>query len=74
MAASRRRSLRPRRYDTYSTQQTPTTSAGIMGTNTVLTSMESALAARAVGRDPVRGPYLDNTDIGSVLQEMAVRK
>jgi alkaline phosphatase len=33
-----------------------------------------ALAARAVGRDPVRGPYLDNTDIGSVLQEMAVRR
>ena len=30
------------------------------------------LAARATRRDPVRGPYLDNTDIGAVLQEMAV--
>lgn len=30
------------------------------------------LAARATGRDPVRGPYLDNTAIGAVLQELAV--
>ena len=43
------RSLNPKRYDAYNTQQTPTTSAGIMGTNTVPTSMASALAARAVG-------------------------
>lgn len=32
------------------------------------------LRARATRRDPVRGPYLDNTDIGAVLQEMAVGK
>lgn len=32
------------------------------------------LTRRATGSDPVRGPYLDNTDIGSVLQEMAVRR
>jgi alkaline phosphatase len=31
------------------------------------------LAGRAVGLDPERGPYLDNTDIGAVLQELAVR-
>ena len=32
------------------------------------------LAARATGLDPVRGPYLDNTAVGAVLQELAVSR
>ena len=32
------------------------------------------LVGRAKRQDPVRGAYLDNTDVGALLQELAGRK